>query len=110
MKVQTNLSEVVDYINEMNNNIQSIISNAIEMAKIEITEDLFTVFGIPTEDLSIDFYFDGIEYKLTVDGINQYQLFNNTGYDLDFIVNYIENKMLDKIQLELDDAGYGHGN
>lgn len=107
-QVKSNIPSVIDYVNQMHNGIESIISNAIEMAKIEIENDLFSVFGVPTDDLYIDFTFDGRNYKLTIDGINQYQLYNNTGYDIEFVFDYVESKMFEKIQNELNEAGYGN--
>lgn len=106
----SNFAEVIDYVNQMHNQIQFIVSTSIQKSTDEIKQELFSTFGIPTEDISINFSFDGQNYKLSVEGINQYQLFNNTGYDLDYILNFIENKMVDNIQSDLNNAGYGYGN
>jgi len=105
-KVHTNIPDVIDYINMLPMQIESIIAKAIETAKDEIRADLVTVFGIGDEDLDIQFSFDGRNYNLSVDGINEYQLFNNTGHDMDYILDFIENKMIDRIQSDLNEAGF----
>jgi len=109
-KVNTNLPEVIDYINQMSNDIQSVIVSAIAESKDEIYSDLNSTFGIGYDDLVIDFSYDNGSYKLSIDGINEYQLYNNTGFDMDYLLDYVETKMLDKIQSSLDNAGYGNGN
>lgn len=109
-RVKTNLPDVIDYVNKMYVDIQAIITAAIESSKEDILADLQSVFGVPSDDVVIDFLYNDGNYSLTVDGINQYQLFNNTGFDMDYVLNYIENKMVDRIQSELDQAGYGYGN
>lgn len=109
-RVSNNLPEVIDYVNKMYVDIQAIIAAAIESSKEDILSDLQSTFGIPSDDLEIDFFYNEGDYSLSVDGVNQYQLFNNTGHDMDYLLNYIENKIVDRIQMELDQAGYGHGN
>jgi hypothetical protein len=108
-KVNTNLPEVIDYVNQITNDVQYIIVSAIEEGKEEIRADLNATFGIGYDDLNIEFLYEGGSYRLIVDGINQYQLYNNTGFDMDYLLNYIENKMLDKIQSNLNNAGYASG-
>lgn len=105
-RVDTNIPDVIDYVNMLPLQIQAIVTKAVETAKEEVRQDLVTVFGIGDEDLDIQFSFDGKNYNLSVDGINQYQLFNNTGHDVDYIVDYIENKMLNRIQYDLNEAGF----
>ena len=108
-KVNTNLPEVIDYVNQITNDVQYIIVSAIEEGKEEIRADLNATFGIGYDDLNIEFLYEGGSYRLIVDGINQYQLYNNTGFDMDYLLNYIENKMVDKIQSNLNNAGYASG-
>ncbi len=105
-KVNTNIPDVIDYVNMLPMQIESIIAKAIETAKEEIHADLVTVFGVGDEDLDIQFSFNGQNYNLRVDGINEYQLFNNTGHDMDYILDFIENKMVDRIQSDLNEAGF----
>lgn len=106
LRVNTNLPDVIDYVNMLPVQIQAIVAKAVETAKEEVRQDLVTVFGVGDEDLDIEFSFDGQNYNLSVDGINQYQLFNNTGFDMDYVLDYIENKILNRIQSDLDEAGF----
>lgn len=110
LRVSNNLPDVIDYVNKMYVDIQAVIAGAIDSSKEDVLSDLQSVFGVPSDDVIIDFYYNNGNYSLTVDGINQYQLFNNTGFDMDYVLNYIENKIVDRIQMELDQAGYGYGN
>lgn len=109
-RVTHNIPDVIDYVNKMYVDIESVIAMAIELSKEDVLYDLQSVFGVPNEDVIIDFYYNNGNYSLTVDGINEYQLFNNTGFDMDYVLNYIENKIVDRIQMELNQAGYGYGN
>jgi len=108
-RVRTNLPDVIDYVNQLNNEIQYVIVNAIEQSKEEIYTDLTTTFGIGGDDLNIEFSYDGGAYKLSIDGVNQYQLYNNVGVDMDYLLSYVETKMLDRIQSAINQAGFGSG-
>lgn len=108
-RVRTNLPDVIDYVNQLNNEIQYVITNAIEQSKEEVYNDLTTTFGIGYEDLNIEFSYDGGSYKLSIDGINEYQLYNNVGVDMDYLLNYVEECMLRNIQSAIDEAGFGSG-
>jgi hypothetical protein len=110
INANTNLDQVLDHIGKMNNDIQSVIGGAIEAAKEEIYNDLINTYQIGSDDLVIEFNYYAGDYKLTVDGINPYQLYNNLGVDMDYMLDVIESKMVDTIQQHLTNAGYGSGN
>lgn len=108
--VKQNLDEVMDYVGQMNNEIQSIVASAVDSAREEITSELVSVYQIGADDLVIDFQFNGGDYTLSVDGINPYQLYNNLGIDMEHVFDFVQGKILDKIQSDLNNAGYAYGN
>jgi hypothetical protein len=110
IKSNDNLEGVLDFVGKMQNDIQSVIGRAVEEAREEIYTDLINTYQIGVDDLVIEFTYDAGDYKLTVDGINPYQLYNNIGVDMDYMLDIIESKMLSVIQQHLADAGYSDGN
>ena len=110
IKVRHNLDQVLDYIGKMHNDIQSEMSIAIEMAKEEVYNELLNTYEIGYDDLIVDVLFEGSNYKIIIDGINPYQLYNNLGTDMDSLFDIVENRVLQVIQQHLDNSGYGYGN
>lgn len=109
LRANHNLEELIDGVAQMNNDLQSVITSAVEMAKEEIANDLVNTYQIGYDDLIIDFQYNDGNYSLTVDGINQYQLYNNIGVDMDYIMDFIQNKILEKIKTDVTNAGYKYG-
>jgi hypothetical protein len=110
LRANHNLEELVDAVGQMSNDVQSIITLAVESAKEEIANDLINIYQIGYDDLVIDFQYNDGNYTLTVDGINQYQLYNNIGVDMDYIMDFIQNKILERIKTDVNNAGFLYGN
>jgi hypothetical protein len=108
LKINHNLSSVVDYINSMENNIQMTVSNSVQEARGILAQELPALFGGGNDDIVIDFQYHHGSYTLIVEGINQYQAYHQTGMDIDSLVTYMENRIVDIVQDGLNRSGYGN--
>lgn len=108
LKINHNLNSVVDYINNLQNEIQMTVSNSVQEAKDILMQELPELFGGGEEDITIDFQYHSGSYTLIIEGINQYQAYYQTGMDFDTLVTYMENRIVDIVQEGLDRNGYGN--
>ena len=108
LKINHNLNSVVDRINNMQNDIQMIVSNSVQEARNALIEELPALFGGGEEDITIDFHYHYGSYTLVIEGINQYQAYYQTGMDFDSLITYLENRIVDIVQDGLDRGGYGN--
>jgi hypothetical protein len=108
LKIKHNLNSVVDYVNNLENNIQMTVSNSVQEAKEKLIVELPQLFGGGEDDITIDFQYHNGSYTLIIEGINEYQSYYQTGMDFDTLVTYMENRIVDIVQEGLDRNGYGN--
>lgn len=108
--IRHDLNKLIDVVNMMPTEIESIIASSIENNKTILQSELITMFGGGEGEVIVENEFDGNSFIITVDGVNQYQMYYTTGMSMEDLQGYIENRVEELTQSAINEGGYGNGN
>ena len=110
LKTTTNIPDLIDYVNSMQNNIQMIISQVISEAISELESELPSRFGNAANDAKVTLEYDGGDVLINVENINPYHLYNASGESYSDVVAHIEEYLSNKMAEKFRSEGYVYGN
>jgi hypothetical protein len=110
LKTTTNLGDLIDYVNSMQNDIQMIISQVMNETISELQSELPSRFGNAANDAQITLAYDGGDISINVENINPYHLYNASGESYSDVVAYIEEYLSNKMAESFRSEGYNYGN
>lgn len=106
LRMESNLNKVIDYINTMPIEIEQIISESIEKSNEDLNIKIYELLGGGYEDIVINVYYNNGSYTISIDNINEYQMYNATGIGMEELLDYVENIILDNVQNGILKGGY----
>lgn len=110
IKTTTNLADVIDYVNSMENNIQMIISEVMNETISELQSELPSRFGNAANNAQVTLGYDGGDISINVENINPYHLYNASGESYSDVVAHIEEYLSNKMAEKFRSEGYDYGN
>lgn len=110
LKTTTNLGDLIDYVNSMQNNIQMIISQVMNEAINELQSELPSRFGNAANEAQVALEYNGGDISISVENINPYHLYNASGESYSDVVAYIEEYLSNKMAERFRSEGYNYGN
>jgi hypothetical protein len=110
LKTTTNIADVIDYVNSMQNDIQMIISQVMNEAIIDLQSELPSRFGNAANEAQVTLEYDGGDISINVENINPYHLYNASGESYSDVVAHIEEYLSNKMAERFRSEGYKYGN
>lgn len=109
LKTTTNLTDLIDYVNSMQNDIEMLIAQVMNESITDLQSELPNRFGNAANEVIINLNYDGGEISIDVENINPYHLYNFSGETPDDVVIYIENYLSAKVAEKFTSEGYIYG-
>jgi len=108
-KIQHNLDDVIDYINSMQNDIESIVAEGTQQAYEDLKNDIPYTFGNAMQDSVIEFDNNGGNFVISVKGVNEYHLYNATGDTPSTVEDFMVEAIQNRIKQSFENRGYNYG-
>jgi len=86
--------------------IEQKIIEAIQESERDLNTTIYEMLGGGFGDVEIDVNYGNGNYTVSVNNINEYQMYNKTGLTMDDVLDSIETCVLDNINKKLRSSGY----
>jgi CII-binding regulator of phage lambda lysogenization HflD len=107
IKITHNLNDVIDYVESLKNEIESLNAQAVDKARSKLYSELPNVFGDAISYLNIDIQSTSSgSVTIIIDSVDFDDVYNTYGKTEDDILEFIEDFLLNEIGNEFKEANF----